>query len=278
MQTIQGTMQGLGGLKLHYRRWKPENPVGSLVIVHGTNEHIGRYQHVVDYFLARRLEVCALDQRGYGRSEGVRCYVDHFSDYLTDLHSFLNFCDLAAPVMVGHSLGGLIAYRYAVTYPDRLSGLVLSSPFFALRYPLTCTQRVVLPVLSRVAPRLQIRFPIPGKLVSRNPAVAEAYEADPLVGKTFTPRWFVECRRAGRDSLRGRGGVLRVPALFLQAGDDHLVSPAATRAVFNKVPHKRKALKIYSDKYHEIFNDPGYEEVFADIWRWLNEEGLVQMQ
>lgn len=278
MQTIQGMMQGLGGLKLYYRRWQPENPVGSLVIVHGTNEHIGRYQHVVDYFLAQQMEVCALDQRGYGRSEGIRCYVDRFTDYLTDLHKFLNFCELQAPIMVGHSLGGLIAHRFAITYPDAISGLVLSSPFFALRYPIKLMQRLIFPVLSRVTPRLQMRFPIPARLVSRNPAVAEAYEADPLVGRTITPRWFVECRRAGCDSLKGRGGVLQVPALFLQAGDDHLVNPAATRAVFDRVPHNRKAFKIYPGKYHEIFNDPGYEEVFADIWRWLNEEGLVRSQ
>lgn len=275
MAPTQGTMIGVGGLKLYYRKWEPSHPVGSLVIVHGTNEHIGRYQHVVDYFAAKGMAVYALDQRGYGRSEGVRCYVDHFSDYLSDLQRFLTLCHLRAPVMVGHSLGGLIAYRYAVTYPQGLSGLILSSPFFALRYPVGLLRRFVAPVLSRAAPRLQLKFSIPGKLLTRNPAVAEAYEADPLVGKTITPRWFMECQRAARDSLKGSGS-LTVPVLFLQAGEDYLVNPDAARIVYESVPHDRKRFRLYLTKYHEIFNDPGYKEVFAYIWQWLNEQGLVQ--
>ncbi|HEY8347938.1 MAG TPA: lysophospholipase [Symbiobacteriaceae bacterium] len=278
MRRTEGFITTPDGLRLFCRTWEPERPAGSMVIVHGTNEHMGRYGHVVDYFLQHGLAVYGLDQRGFGRSEGIRCYVDRFEDYLTDLRCFLEQCGICRPVLVGHSLGGLIAYRYAVAYPETLSAVVLSSPFFGLRWGGGPLLRAAAHVLGRLAPQLQIPNPVPAWVLSRDPAVVRAYQCDPLVGRTVTPRWFVECLRAGRDCRTGRGGELQAPALFLQAGDDLLVSPAAARQVYERVPHARKAFRLYPGKYHEIFNDPGYKKVFQDIWEWLNKEVLVHIK
>ena len=66
-----------------------------------------------------------------------------------------------------------------------------------------------------------------------------------------------------------------LPALFLVAGTDQLVDPDATRAVFDRIGHTDKRFRLYPEKYHEIFNDPGYEEVFAEILAWLSEHGLA---
>ena len=98
-------------------------------------EHAGRYEHVASWFASRGFAVWAMDHRGHGRSEGTRMHVDRFADYLVDLAEFVKLAAGAhgRPVMIGHSMGGLIAYRYAAVHPDTISALVLSSPWFLSR-------------------------------------------------------------------------------------------------------------------------------------------------
>lgn len=276
-----GHFAGKGGVRLFYRLWSADGPArAGAVIVHGANEHSGRYRHVAEFLVRHGFAVAALDQRGYGRSEGPRCHVDRFGDYLEDLHRFVALVSqrVAAshrPVLVGHSLGGLIAFSYAVSHPDSVSALVVSSPWFALRMRVSPVERALAPLMARIWPRLQRPARIPPEHLSRDPAVVRAYREDPLVGTTATPRWFVECSRAAWRARHELAPRLAVPVLFLQGAEDRVVDPEATRAVFEAVGHARKALRMYPGRYHEIFNDPGHDEVLADMVGWLGEQGLL---
>jgi lysophospholipase len=275
-----GTIAVHGGLKLFYRTWKPEEPLGGMVLVHGMNEHIGRYEHVARFFAGQGYAVYGMDQRGYGQSEGPRCHVDRFEAYIEDLHQFVTgtASEYGSPVMVGHSLGGLIAFRYGLVHPEALQALVISSPGFGAKAKPDPITKALAPILSAVAPRLQLAVPFHPENVCRDPEVARQYGADPLVWKKATPRWFTEFTKAGLACCQG--GLctsMKLPVLFLQAGDDLIVDPEATRAVFEQVPHERKAFKLYAGKYHEIFNDPGKEDVFQDILTWLQQQELIQV-
>jgi acylglycerol lipase len=131
MPHIEGNYKGQKNLMLYYQGWLPEqSPKAILLIVHGLGEHSGRYKNVVEYFVPKGYAVYSFDQRGHGRSEGARCYVDRFPDYITDLHTFVTMVRDFHPgtklFLVGHSIGGTIATAYATQYQDGLAGLVLS--------------------------------------------------------------------------------------------------------------------------------------------------------
>jgi len=277
MRERSGTLSGLGGVKLFYRIWEPERVAGNLVLVHGAGEHVGRYEHVAAWFARRGFAVCAMDHRGHGRSEGTRMHVDRFEDYLTDLREFVRVATEAhgRPVMIGHSMGGLIAYRYAAAYPETISALVLSSPWFLSRAKVSRVEQALAPLLAVLLPRLQVKSGIPPEVCTRNAERIALDQADPLRCQTATPRWFVECSRAAAESRTSVTFPAGLPALFLAAGADQLVDPEATRQVFDRIGHGDKRFKLYPEKYHEIFNDPGHEEVFAEILTWLQEHGLV---
>lgn len=274
MQEQTGFLTGLGGVQLFYRVWSPPEPQGSMVLVHGFNEHSGRYTHVAEFFTARGYAVYALDHRGHGRSEGHRCYIDRFDDYLHDLHLLVQKAQAhGIPILVGHSMGGLIAYRYALAHPDTIQALVLSSPFFRNRAQPDPVTKMLAPLMSKLLPRLQIPARIPMEWLTRSTEALAAAKADPLFGSKATPRWFIECTRAG-EACHGETD-LKMPVLFLQAGDDLMVVPEATREIYERVSQPKKAFKLYPGKYHEIFNDPGYQKVFEDIVTWLQEQELV---
>ncbi|MGE5674943.1 MAG: lysophospholipase [Mycobacterium leprae] len=275
MREKTGHIPGQRGLMLFYRVWEPEESRGSFVLVHGMNEHSGRYHHVAEHLGAHGFTVYALDHRGHGQSEGVRCHVDRFDDYLADLHLLV---DMAAnqgkPIMLGHSLGGLIAFRYAVAHQDRLQALVLSSPFFRSQVKVSPVQAALLPLIVRLAPRLAMPANLGSENVCRDPEIVKAYTTDPMVGTTATPRWYLECTRAGRESPE-LAASLQIPSLVLQAGADRLVDPAATEEVYAKIGSERKAYRRYQGMYHEILNDPEKATVLADLSDWLQQEGLL---
>lgn len=277
MRETSGRLSGVGGLRLFYRVWEPDVVRSSIVLVHGAAEHVGRYEHVAAWLAERGFAVWAMDHRGHGQSEGHRMYIDRFEEYLADLNAFVSLATArhGKPVMLGHSMGGLIAYRYAIAYPDTMRGLVLSSPWFKNKAKVDPVRMALAPVMSALVPRLKIAAPINSALVTRNPDFHRRDQHDPFMARVVTPRWYMECARAAAACHTSLSFPADLPVLFLVAGTDLMVDPEAARSVFERVGHDRKAFRLYPEKYHEILNDPGYEEVLAEMLTWLRAQGLV---
>lgn len=248
-----------------------------MVVAHGLAEHSGRYERLGGFLAGRGVPVWALDHRGHGRSGGVRVHVDRFDDYLEDLDRFLDRVQADAghlPVLLGHSMGGLISLSYALARPERLAGLILSSPWLRTRVPISAFHRALVRMLSRVWPRFRLPLTGQGEGISRDPEVVRQYREDPLVGRSVTARWFVSCEQE-QERVMQRAGGLQVPVLFLVAGSDFLVWPEAARAVY-EAARGPKEWHLYEDRYHEVFNDPGHEEVMETLWHWLVARGLAE--
>src|SRR5579875_1392898 len=124
-------LQGHAGA-LHATAWEREDPRHLIVIAHGYGEHIGRYEHVASALGATSGAVYGLDHAGHGRSEGERALIHDMNAVVEDLHLLVRHAREAHPdrplVLVGHSMGGLIATRYAQRHGEELAGLVLSAP------------------------------------------------------------------------------------------------------------------------------------------------------
>src|SRR3990167_7021722 len=118
--------------RLYYETWGHDKPRGTLIFVHGLNEHSGRYAHVADYFQKRNYNVYLFDHRGHGKSDGLRSFVDDFSHYLKDVDEFVHLVFKTEQdrkvFLVGHSMGGQIVLNYLAKYRSRLSGFVTFSP------------------------------------------------------------------------------------------------------------------------------------------------------
>ncbi len=282
----EGTFQGTGDLRLFYKRWLPAEgkPQAVLIISHGNGEHTGRYEHVARWFAERRAAVYCLDHRGYGRSGGRRGYVNRFDEYLSDLRVFTGLvvdysAGLGKPVLIGHSLGALIALRYAELYPDTLRALVLLSPWLALAWPISAPVRVLFQVLSAVTPGWQLNLSGdrgPDR-VRRDPAMMKFIAGDPLRVRQKTPRWLTEVMRVQKRAVDDAMD-LQLPSLWLQAGDDHVVSAAATGVTFERVRHPDKTFRLFPGAYHELHNEPEPErgQVFATIQGWLQDRGIFE--
>ncbi|MFC5472892.1 alpha/beta hydrolase [Paraherbaspirillum soli] len=275
------------GISLFVTDWPlpPGAPVaGSILLMHGLGEHAGRYAHVVRFFNRCGLVVRSYDQRGHGRSGGRRGDVPDDTALLRDAKMVLDdfsrqqtasYPDLPplAPLLFGHSMGGLFAARFATACLSPLRGLILSSPGLAL--PLSGMQLRLLKLMTAIAPGLALPSGLSADQLSHDPAVAKAYRADPLVHGKISARLLNSMLHAGEFAL-GHAQALAIPTLLLVAADDHLVNPDGSRRFFDALRPAIGTLHDYDGMYHELLNEIGAERVFADLRRWLDAQQMLR--
>lgn len=263
---------GVRGLRIHVRTWLPAAaPVGVVVIAHGFAEHGGRYAAVAERLAAGGIAVRAADHRGHGRSEGRRTSIVRFADYTDDLTKVIAQARARWPsqrlVLLGHSMGGLIALDLAVRPDESLDGLVLSAPAACPRDVSKFTLALGR-VLSRVAPNTGV-LRLPLNRISRDPAVVDAYNNDPLVFRTpIRARLGAEMLDA-MDRVDAGLPSLQAPLLVMQGTADGLVDPGCGPHVYDRAGSADKTLKMYDGLWHEIFNEPERDHVLNDLTAWL---------
>jgi alpha-beta hydrolase superfamily lysophospholipase len=170
--------------------------------------------------------------------------------------------------LLGHSMGGLIAFYSLIDHQARFQGAVLSAPSVKVSDRISRLTIVMGRILSVLAPRAGVLALDPSG-ISRDPEVVSAYVNDPLVFHGKTPA------RLAAELLKA---MLRVPAeahritlplMVLQGSEDKLVNPAGARMLHDKVGSRDKTLRVYEGLYHEVFNEPERGRVLKDVATWL---------
>ena len=249
------------------RQWIPAGPPHALVLlIHGISEHSGRYEAVGSQFAEAGFGVVAIDQRGHGTTEGPTGHVETFDGFLDDVEDQLSeMRTLKLPIiLLGHSMGGLVCTSYAVSGRPQPDLLVLSGP--ALGADVPGWQATAVSKLAQLSPKLRLSPPFDASVLSRDQAVIDAYEADPLV-KPGGSAGLLTQLFATMESTVEKLDKLSVPTLCLHGGEDVLV-PTNASAVLEGLPGVER--RVLTNLRHEIFNEPEGPEVVASIIEWIN--------
>lgn len=285
--TRMRTLRTDDGLPLHWRQWsKPglDPARGTVLIVHGLGEHIGRYEALAARLNSWGWHVVGHDQRGHGASGGPRGDLPHEDQLLHDLALVIDELRSDALlkhgplVLLGHSMGGLVAARFvagglAASNAGQLpawfrpvDALMLSSP--ALDPGLSAFQRLQLAIGVALAPHLAVGNGLKPSWIARDAAVVKAYQADPLVHSRITPTLAKMIVDAGL-LVRQHAPDWVVPTLLLWAGSDRCLAPAGSAEFAETAPAALLRSHCFEPLYHEIFNEPEREQVFARLHAWL---------
>src|SRR5208337_2930959 len=269
-----GTYTGKGGVEIFFQKWLAEKARAVLVIVHGVGEHSGRYTNLINALAGKRISVFGIDHRGHGRSEGKRGHIDSFMDYVYDLKLFVEFVkeeNRGLPVILfGHSMGGVIGARYAMTYPDDLSMLVLSSPGFVPGFKVPEWKMKLAAFFSSRIRTLPVSSGISPQDISHDVDAVEAYVNDPLVHAKITARWVVEYARAAEECLANASNI-RKPLLVFHGKADHIADYHASVNFYDMALSANKKLFTYDGLYHETLNEKPVErdKVLKDVIGWI---------
>jgi alpha-beta hydrolase superfamily lysophospholipase len=268
------------GVRLHYRFWPATGAHtsaahGTVQIVHGLGEHIGRYAGVAAALNDAGWDVVGHDQRGHGRSEGRRGKIPRADTLLQDVATVMYAVRGDRPhVLLGHSLGGLVAARYvaegmaspAARWWRPVDGLVLSSPAFDPG--LGVINRMLLAVLGPLVPHLLMGNQVKPARLSRDPAVVQAYTQDKLVHDRITPR-LVRFITDSAAVVRGQAHQWPLRTLLLWAGADRVVRPAGSANFATAAPAHMLTARVFPGLFHEIFNEPERAQVLRQVANWL---------
>ena len=252
--------------RLVARTWRGSGePTHVVLVAHGYGEHVGRYERVADALVAGGAVVYAVDHVGHGRSDGERVLVDDFEDVVTDLHTLAGTARREHPglpvVLLGHSMGGLIAARYAQRHGDTLAALVLSSPVVG-RWDAVGQ----LLALDEIPDE-----PLDVSTLSRDPAVGETYAADPLVWHGPFKRPTLEALQRSLGTIADGPDLGALPTLWIHGADDQLVPLAGSRVGIEHLRGPNLVERIYPGNRHELFNELDVDAVVADVVGFVRE-------
>jgi lysophospholipase len=269
-----GTFSGKGGVEIFFQKWIAPKAKAALVLIHGVGEHSGRYNNLLNALKGKGISVFAIDHRGHGKSHGKRGHIDSFMDYVYDLKLFVEYVkeeNRGFPlVLYGHSMGGVIAAKYALTYQDDPSIVVLSSPGFAPAFTVPGWKKSVAAFFSARIGSLSMPTGLPSEDISRDSEVVKAYDNDSLVHGKVSARWYIEFMKAGEECLANASSVKK-PLLVFHGTSDKIADYKASEEFYTNAGSAEKDLLLYDGFYHEVINEPEQDrnKALKDVTAWI---------
>lgn len=303
MQTSTFHLDTRDGVPVVVHRFEPDGEVRGVVnLAHGMGEHARRYTHVAEALTAAGWAVYAEDHRGHGLTAPTPADLGHLADrggwalVLDDLHRVTLRARADHPgvplVLLGHSMGSFLAQQYLFTFPDELDALVLSGSSGPAGPIVEAGAALARAELRRVGPRGHSPLleslvgrgfnrafePVrtPSDWLSRDEAMVDACEADPLCGYPKTARFYLDLFSGLRvigQVARVRDGAPRELPIYLFAGTDDPVG--GTDGIASLVAHYEAAgltevtVRLYEGGRHEMLNELNRDEVIAELVAWL---------
>lgn len=273
MTRTEKTFEGVGGITIVYDVWMPDTPVRAVVVLaHGYGEHARRYDHVAQRFGEAGLAMYALDHRGHGRAGGKRVRVRHIKEFVSDYRTLVLTARKENPglpiIVLGHSMGGGIAFAYGVAHPAEYDLMVLSGPALAAHKSVSKFKAVLGKTVGSILPDLPIEK-IEAAMVSRDPQVVADYESDPLVYRGKVPAGIGKALLVVGETMERKAPGITAPLLVVHGEDDQLIPVEGSRRLVACIGSTDVELKVYPELYHEVFNEPERDRVLEDVTTWI---------
>lgn len=260
-----GFLRTEDGLNLYLRRDIPHRPRALILLLHSLGEHSGLYSAAADRLNKAGYGVYRLDFRGHGRSDGPRGDVQNFEDYLRDTDAAVEYARREFPglalILLGHSMGALVAASYAVAFPGKVDGEVS-----------TCGALRMIPALEFLrgcsrhthSERGDERF----SLLLPRKQEKDDWQGDRQRLDSVTVRLAGKVWIQGADWFAPRMKELTTPLLILHGEDDSLVPPEISRWFYEGVSSQDRRLRLYPAQGHSLLKEDG--EALDDIIAWLD--------
>lgn len=264
-------------IRIFYQSWRENiTKKGIILIIHGIVEHSGRYDSLARELVNDGYIVYGFDLLGHGKSEGRKCFVNDFNEFVDSVYDLTNIIkkneDQNLPLFIlGHSMGSLIGLLYSERYNEEISGMILSGVgYSAMRQP----NKLVLSIARLFSPligRLQIPAGINEELLTSNPLLSEKRKNDKLVSRKITLKLGIELYKT-YNRIKKTVKSQNLPIL-MQGGEIDKVVYHQKKLFKDIGPITDKKLEIYPNALHEIYNEieDTRKQAYNDIISWLDE-------
>lgn len=300
------TLTASDGVGLVVHRWLPaDDPRAIVQILHGASEHAGRYARLAQELNAAGYAVYAADHRGHGKTAGALdrfgiAGEDTWSKLVSDAREVTEHIAREHPdvpiVLLGHSMGSMVAQGYLVRGTGTLAAAVLTGTAgtFAPEWE-GLRERLAAAIATegRDVPSMEFAMlfanfndpfvdPAAGEAasgfewLSRDPAEVQRYVDDPWCGNPLT-NGFVDDLAVGLEEIWTGGGETNIPdgfpVLLMNGSEDPVGENGASIQVLVE-RYRRAGLavtdRLYDGARHEVFNEANRDEISRDLLEWLD--------
>ena len=250
---ISEFLNSFDNTKLYVRKSMVNNAKATVIIVHGLTEHCNRYDYIIKDLNLDGFNTYLFDHRGHGKSDGTRGHCNNFNELVQDINFMVDISkkeNTDSPLfLLGHDLGGLAISKFALNYPNKVNGFVLSSPIT------NSTSN------TYIADNVE-------SFICSDKNVVDDYLKDPLILNEISKNLYNEIENAIKE-LTTNIVNFEFPVLILHGKEDKLIPCDDSKNFYNKIASSDKTLKIYDGLYHEILNEPNRDYIIDDISQWI---------
>ena len=262
------------GVTLAVRGREVMDPRGVMFVVPGFSEHSGRYGRLAQELGSRGYSTYAFDPRGHGASTGARGHTPSWKALVDDLDHVIAALEAkvklpANRVLLGNSMGALVALDWMLAHRGRMNGLILCGPFFKAAFNPPLWKVMLAETVGAALPAFGQPHGLKGKDMSHDVVVAAQYDTDPQITRVMTARYYHEYHTA-QKRLRETGPSVDFPVLLLHGGGDPIASPKAAAQWAQSVPKPWCNWTIYQGMKHEVLNEFERVRVVSDLMYWLD--------
>jgi alpha-beta hydrolase superfamily lysophospholipase/SAM-dependent methyltransferase len=270
LQPTEHTVAMADGTELFYRAWRADGPVKqALVLLHRGHEHSARWKETVEALALDDMAVFALDARGHGRSPGERGSAENVATMVKDVDVFVRHLAerhglaLENMIVLGHSVGAVIAAAWVHDYAPPIRGLILATPAFRVKLyvPLAVP---LLRLRQRILGPGYVKSYVKATMLTHDAKQAEDYRADPLIFRQIAVNVLLDLHDTSAR-LVADAGAITVPTLLLSAGSDWVVRLSTQRQFFDRLSSPVKEMVVFPGFYHAIFHEKDRHLVVAKV-------------
>lgn len=266
---------------LVYKCFETDNAKANVMLIHGFSEFTDKYYEMIYILVVNGYNVYTMDLRGHGLSERSvsdpsMVDVSSFNDYIKDLEILYNLKLKHSKLenyLLGHSMGGAIAVLFTEMHPDYFKKAVYSSPMVRMRtgkYPFFVVRAVAF--LAKVFGKGksyaagQGPFNPKSRLLNSSCKSEARYEyimnkrRGDVIKQTWggSYNWTYAAVKCSDYILKNRHvKKIKLPALVLAAGKDHMVKPEFIEKFALRLPNG--TFKYVEEGRHEIYHGTASE-------------------
>ncbi|MDQ0065501.1 alpha/beta fold hydrolase [Chryseobacterium lathyri] len=116
-------------LKMAYMDVQPKKPNGkTILLLHGKNFNGAYWEKTAKDLSDKGFRVVIPDQIGFGKSSKPQSYQFSFSQLAENTKAILDKLEIDKTIVLGHSMGGMVAVRFTLLYPEKVQKLILENP------------------------------------------------------------------------------------------------------------------------------------------------------
>lgn len=292
--------------QIHAVEWKPEKKIiGVIQIAHGVTEHILRYEQFAEFFTQKGFVVVGNDHLGHGTSIAKNSKPMYFGPknswnfVVQDIETCRKmtkekYSDIPY-VLLGFSLGSFLVRTYLIDYAkEPIDASIIMGTGYIPNFKIAIAKMIANNEAKKVGEEntssviKSLTFETYNKLfkpnrtecdwLCSNEKAIDEYLADPLRGKNYSAGLFIELLSGMQytSNLKNIKKMNKKIPIFLLSGDKDPVGEFGkgvikTFDILRKAGIENVDIKLYKDLRHDILHEENRNNIYADIYNWLEK-------